>query len=238
MTGASKRVGRSIALHFAKEGANVAIHFHHSKEEALDLQNTIEKMGSKAMTVAANLTSPKECKSMRDKTLSHFGSLDVLVNNAANFHHTPFEEKNDKDFESFMASSMATNLMAPIRLAKLFADDLRKKKGVIVNIVDIAGRIAWPEYVAHSAAKAGLEHATRVLATKLAPDIRVNAVMPAIAEFPPDMSKEEQFALVDKTLLKRPGNSNQIAETVFFVSSHDYLTGVTIPVDGGWSVCR
>lgn len=236
MTGAAKRIGRAIALNFAKQGANVAIHCHQSTSDAENLKASIEEMGATALVVAADLTSTKECYEMHQELTESFGALDVLVNNAANFNHTPFDE--DEDFETLMASSMATNLMAPIRLSKLFANQLKETQGAIVNIVDIAGRIAWPEYVAHSAAKAGLEHATKVLAAKLAPHVRVNAVMPAIAEFPPDMSKDEQSVLIDKTLLKRSGNSTQIAEAVFFVASHDYLTGVTIPVDGGWSVRR
>ena len=166
-TGAAKRVGRAIALHFGESGAKTIIHFNKSKTEALEVKKLVEAMNCEAMIVSADLSPPVECSQMRKAVLQRFGHLDVLVNNAANFHMTSFDKGGDDQFEQLISSSLATNLVAPIRMSRLFADDLRNRQGAIINIVDIAGKIAWPEYVAHGAANAGLEHATRVLATTL-----------------------------------------------------------------------
>jgi pteridine reductase len=238
VTGGAKRVGRAIALACAAAGADIAVHYRNSRTEAEQLVGTVRAQGQSAAAFGADLTSSVECAALRDDVLAEFGGLDVLINNAASFEHAPMVGGDDARWERAWTVSLETNLVAPARLARLFADSLRARSGAIINLIDIAGSLSWPGYLAHGSSKAALSHLTKGLAVVLGPEVRVNGIAPGIAVFPDSMSQAERDALVAKTTLERAGNAEQVAELVAFVCSHDYISGAVIPVDGGWSVPR
>jgi len=238
VTGGAKRVGRAIALACATAGADIAIHYRSSKVEADELVAIIRTKGRAACAFAADLSDAGECAALRDAVVAEFGALDVLINNAASFEHAAMVGGDDAQWERAWTVSLQTNLIAPARLARLFADSLRARSGAIINLIDIAGTLSWPGYLAHGASKAALAHLTRGLAVALGPEVRVNGIAPGIAIFPDHMDQAERDALVSRTTLKRPGNADLVAELVAFVAGHDYISGAVIPVDGGWSVPR
>ncbi|RMH39932.1 MAG: SDR family oxidoreductase [Deltaproteobacteria bacterium] len=238
VTGAGRRVGRAIALACADAGAAVAVHYRSSAAGARQVVDAIRERGGEAESFAADLTAPEAARGLADAVAAAFGGVDVLVNSAAAFVRGDFVGMDDAAWERAWRVSFETNLLAPARLTRLCAQSLAARAGAVVNVLEVGATHAWPSYAHHTAAKAGLAHLTRTLAVALAPRVRVNGVSPGIAAFPPDMPEAERAALVDKTLLGRPGTPDDVAAAVVFLAAHPYITGAIVPVDGGWSVPR
>ena len=239
VTGASKRVGRSIALTFGRAGADVIVHFNVSQAEAVQVVTELHALGrARSVAIQADLADAASARSMCDEINERFSGIDVLVNSAASFFGGDFLVADDQTWESAWQVSLATNLVAPARLVRLLAPALKQRSGAVVNLHDIAAETHWSGYVQHGCAKAGLAHLTRCLAVELAPSVRVCGVMPSIAVFPPNMPEPDQKLQIDRTLLGRPGNEQQIADAVLFVAGAKYMTGAHVAVDGGWSVKR
>ena len=170
------------------------------------------------------------------KVISTFGHLDALVNNASSFYATPLSGIGEAQWHDLVG----TNLKAPLFLAQTAADELRSRKGSIVNIADIHAERPMSGHLLYSTAKAGLVALTKGLAQELAPLVRVNAVAPGVIVWPENdawMDEEQRRKIVEHTLLKREGEPDDIARTVLFLL-HDapYITGQIIAVDGGRSI--
>ncbi|HTE45798.1 MAG TPA: SDR family oxidoreductase, partial [Gemmatimonadaceae bacterium] len=155
--------------------------------------------------------------------------IDVLVNSAAVMIRTPFGEITPNQWDDIMA----LNLRAPFFLAQAAAPHLRKAKGVVVNIADLAAFEAWPAYLPHSISKSGIVSMTRALARVMAPDVRVAAIAPGTVLLPEKWDAESAEHLRATTPLQRNGSPEDVTKTVLFILDSDYLTGETIIVDGG-----
>ena len=168
-------------------------------------------------------------------TVTRFGRLDILVNNASTFYATPLGEIKLTDWDDLVG----TNLKAPLFLAQAAAPHLKTAGGCIVNITDIHAERPLKSYVVYSIAKAGLAGLTRTLARELGPEIRVNGVAPGPVLWPEDGSFDElaRQRVISSTLLKRAGEPDDVAAAVhFLVVDAPYVTGQIITVDGGRSV--
>ena len=236
ITGAAKRLGRDIALCLAAEGANILIHYRSSAREARMLQKEIEGFGSRAFLCKFDFgfRSFGLQKKIHQFVENLPVPVDVLVNNAAIYYATPFGEITEKKWDDFLT----TNLKSPVLLAQeIGAQMLRRKKGSIVNIVDIAGESPFKNYLPYSISKAGLVAATKGLAKELAPYIRVNAVAPGpILEPTQGITSALKKKITDTTLLKRFGTAKDIADAVKYLLTADYVTGQVLAVDGGKSL--
>ncbi|MFI5098889.1 MAG: SDR family NAD(P)-dependent oxidoreductase, partial [Candidatus Acidiferrales bacterium] len=147
VTGAAKRLGRFVALRLAAEGADVAIHYSRSESQAQDAVHEIGKLGRHAIAISADLTNVAQIQTLIDQTVSHFGRLDILVNNAANFLETKFGSTTEQSWDA----SLDTNLKAPFFCAQAAAPHLAKSgKGIIINFADIGGLLGWREFLPHS----------------------------------------------------------------------------------------
>jgi pteridine reductase len=236
VTGAARRVGAAIARRLHGAGARVVLHYRHSQAEADALAAALNaERANSAMTVQASLNDPQALQSLVATTLAHFGRLDGLVNNASSFFRTPFGEIDEQGWDDLMGS----NLKGPLFLSQAAAGALKASGGGIVNITDIHASQPDRGYATYTAAKAGLLGLTRALAVELAPQVRVNAVAPGVVEWPEggeQLSEPVRRAIVDSTLLKRPGTPEDIARTVqFLLFDAPYITGQVIHVDGGRS---
>ena len=228
VTGAAKRLGREVALRLAEEGADVVIHHRSSKAEGAEAVAEVEKLGRRAVAIAADLGNVSEIRRLFDETAKHFGRLDILVNSAANFLHTEFETTPEQVWDT----SLDTNLKAPFFCAQAAAPLLKQSHGVIINFADVGGILGWPGYIPHCVSKAGVLMLTRVLAKELAPDVRVNAIAPGtitMAGDPPEW--EEDF--IKRAPLQRSGRPSDITDTVLFLVRSKFITGQVIVVDGG-----
>jgi len=237
VTGGAKRVGAAIVRRLHAAGANVAIHFRSSRDEAFALRDALNALreGS-ALCVQADLLKMDDLPRMVDEVVQHFGQLDVLVNNASSFYATPLAGIDATQWDDLLG----TNLKAPLFLAQAVAAELRRRHGCIVNIVDIHAERPMQGHLLYSAAKAGLVALTKGLAQELAPQVRVNAVAPGVIVWPEGEAWQDEAArrkIVAHTLLKREGSPEDIAKTVQFLSADaPYITGQVISVDGGRSI--
>lgn len=236
VTGGAKRVGRGICLALARAGADVAVHYGSSADEALKLADEIRGMGRRAATFAADLSQPPQIEAMFVELSRVMPRLDVLVNCAAVYHRTPLETLTAQQWDA----EMAVNARAPA-LCIRHAMPLMAGGGAIINISDSAAEKGPPNYPAYCASKAAVEALTRSAARALAArNIRVNAVAPGVAAWPADVAGEELEQLRRRTLklvpMGREGTPEDIASAVVFLAASDYITAQILRVDGGWNM--
>jgi len=233
ITGGAKRVGAAISRRLHAAGANLMLHYRASAGEARLLQAELNHTRAASVAlIQADLLDVGKLPSLVEQTLSTFGRLDGLVNNASSFFATQVGDITPAAWEDLIG----TNLRAPLFLSQAAAPALRRAQGAIVNITDIHAERPLKGYVVYSAAKAGLSGLTRSLARELAPDVRVNAVAPGPILWPDDGQFDElsRQRIVSHTPLKREGTPDDIARTVhFLLADAPYVTGETIAVDGG-----
>ncbi len=226
VTGAAKRIGRGIALHLARAGARVAIHYNGSQSEA---QKTAAESG--ASLFRANLESVAEIARMFEEVDRQFGHLDGLVNNAARFTTIDPLDITEADWD-FIHS---VNLKAVFFCCQHGARLMKKSGGGrIVNISSLGGIRPWADHAHYCASKAGVIMLTRALAKGFAPEITVNSVAPGVIPFGPlDLEAE---SMVRATPAQRPGTAEEIAEAVsYFLCASNFITGQVLAVDGGLS---
>jgi pteridine reductase len=229
VTGAAKRLGRAVATRLASEGADIAIHYGKSADEAKALAEELKKLGQAASTFSAELTDVAQIQKLIGDVVGHFGRLDILINCAANFLETKFGETTEKTWDA----SLNTNLRAPFFCAQAAAPHLAKSgKGSIVNFADIGGIMGWREFLPHSLSKTGVIMMTRILAKELGPAVRVNAIAPGTITMPGD-PPEWQADFVRLAPLHRTGRPDEIADAVMFLLTAEFMTGHTLVLDGG-----
>ena len=231
VTGAGRRVGRTIALSFASRGAAIAVHYRSSRAEAEDLAAQITKQGGRAQTFAADLEKVAEIERMVSDVLSAMGRIDVLVNSASVFYRKALEELTEHDWDV----NLNTNLKAPFFLSKFAGAAMRRQgAGKIVNIGDWAGIRPYNNYLPYTVSKSGLIGLTRALAKALAPEVQVNCVAIGPVLPPEDYSADEVARLAGATLTKRLGSPEDVARAVLFLcEGTDFATGSTLLLDGG-----
>ncbi|MCX7897522.1 MAG: pteridine reductase [Rhodocyclaceae bacterium] len=234
ITGAARRVGAEIARTLFAAGANIALHYRSSSEEAERLASVFNRERPRsAATFRGDLVDTQALPALVEAVVAHFGRLDALVNNASSFFATPFGRIDEHAWSELVGS----NLKGPLFLSQAAAPHLRETQGTIINITDIHAERPLKGYSVYCLAKAGLSGLTRALAIELAPDVRVNAVAPGAIEWPEntiDFPPEERHAIIEHTLLKRIGSPKDIAKAVrFLIFDAPYVTGQTINVDGG-----
>ena len=237
ITGGAKRVGAAICRCLHREGASLMIHYRSSEIEAkaLAAEFNLQRTDSAAL-VKGDLLDMATYSRIVAKTVSQFGKLDVLINNASSFYPTAVGEIVEKDWHDLIG----TNLKAPLFLSQAAAGELRRRHGCIVNIVDIHAEFPMKNYVVYSVAKGGLLALTRSLARELGPEVRVNGVAPGTILWPEDSNWSDEISrqrVINQTALKRIGDPDDIAKAVeFLVTASPYVTGQVIAVDGGRSI--
>ncbi|RTE66794.1 pteridine reductase [Amphritea opalescens] len=236
ITGAARRIGATITRQLWQQGYRVIIHCHHSHHEAEQLAKELNSLRADSATVLqADLNSHQQVTQLASQALDCWRQIDLLINNASSFYPTPLEESTEQQWDELVNS----NLKAAYFLCAQLAESLTQQQGCIINLIDIHAQRALPGYPIYSIAKAGLQMMTLSLAKELAPQVRVNGVAPGPILWPEQaaaISSTEQAAIVDKTLLKRTGTPEDIAETVLFLAGQRFITGQIIAVDGGKSL--
>ena len=233
VTGSAHRVGKAIALELAEQGASIVIHYNSSSDDVVrDTVQDIKSMGVDALAVQADISTAEGVTHLFASTVQHFGGLHILVNSASIFQQRELLDVSLEDWEK----TMAINVTAPFLCTQAAAELMRKNTppgGAIINILDRGAIMPWKEYAHHGVSKAALDMLTKTSAVTLAPDIRVNAVLPGPVEKPNDMTDEQWQATGDKTLLKRVGYADDVARAVTYLATENYLTGTTLHVNGG-----
>jgi len=232
ITGAARRIGAVIAQAFHAEGARVAVHYHRSAAEAGRLVAAMNaKRPASAAAFGADLADLKALEVLPSSVIGTLGALDVLVNNASTFYPTPVGMITPAQFEDLIG----TNLRAPLFLSQAAAPELRRQKGLILNIADIHGLRPLGRHAVYCAAKAALVMLTQSLARELGPEIRVNAIAPGPVMWPENGVDDDLRArIVARTALKRSGSPDDVARAaIFFATGAPFVTGQVLAVDGG-----
>ncbi len=231
ITGGAIRVGKVIALALADKRVNIAISYNTSKKEALATLKKIESFGVKAKAVQADISKSKDVKRLVQTVVKEFGTIDILVNNAAIFYKTPFEKIQETDWDRHIDINLKGTFLCAHEVGKIM---LKKKRGKIINIADWAGMRPYKNYIPYCVSKAGVICLTQALAKALAPNIQVNAIAPGSILLPENFSEKEKQKIIQGTPLKKIGSPEDIAKTILFLlEGSDFITGDTVLVDGG-----
>ena len=233
VTGAAKRLGRSIALSLARSGADVIVHYNRSEDDARETARLIETAGRRAELFSADLASPDQIEAMFAWVATLFPQtprpLGVLVNNASVYHRTPLASLTADQWDR----EMNVNARGPA-ICMRYAIPLLHPGAVIVNITDVSAEDPRAALPAYCASKAALLAITKSAAKALAPDIRVNAVAPGAILWEDNISDDQKQLVLDQIPMKRTGRPEDIAAAVNFLCRNEYITAQTIRVDGGW----
>jgi pteridine reductase len=235
VTGSARRIGAAIASALHAEGANVAIHYRSSADEADALVSRLnDSRENSAMSIRADLLDTPALPELVDKVAAWHGRLDILVNNASSFYPTPPGTITERQWDDLVGS----NLKAPLFLSQAALPELRKSRGSIVNLIDIHARRPLRNHAVYGPAKAGLAMLTLSLAKDLAPDIRVNGVAPGAILWPEDeMTDATRQSILEQIPMGHAGVPEDIADCiVWLVRDAVYVTGQVIAVDGGRSI--
>ena len=235
VTGASRGIGRAIALSLAEEGADVAVNYLSKRDLAADVVDQIRKMGRKAMLAQADVADYPDSQRMAQEVLKEFGHLDVLINNAGiNSDHTFVK----MDLASWR-KVLAINLDGPFNCTKVLVDQMIKQGwGRIVNITSIIGQIGNFGQANYAASKAGLAAFSKSLAKELVTKgITVNCVAPGFTETEMVMAIPEKvrMKLLEQIPMKRFGRTEEVARACVYLCSKDgdYITGAELSINGG-----
>lgn len=236
ITGGAKRIGACICRTLHAQGANLMLHYRSSVAEARALQKELNMQRPNSVALMrADLLSLPSLTGLITETVSYFGQLDVLINNASSFYPTGIGEINEENWNDLIG----TNLKAPLFLSQAAAGALKKTNGCIINMVDIHADRPLKNYVVYSIAKAGLAALTKSLAHELGPEVRVNAIAPGPILWPEHNHRFDELTrqrIVSHTALKKVGEPSDLAKTVkFLIYDAPYITGQIIAVDGGRS---
>lgn len=234
VTGGARRVGRAIVQKLAENGFDVAFTYLGSEGAAEELVSDLRRRGRECIAVRADLTDPATAAALiHDAVTTHFGRLDVLVNNASIYEPSGLSQTTLDQ----MRRLWAIHLESPLLLCQRFAPMLRQARGHVINMVDLLAERPWPQYLAYCASKAGLWNLTLGLARELAPQVTVNGIAPGVVEWPADYPQSEREKYLRRVPLARAGTPQDVAEAVWFLcTAGSYITGQIIRLDGGRSI--
>jgi 3-oxoacyl-[acyl-carrier protein] reductase/pteridine reductase len=227
VTGSAKRIGRSIALRLAGEGAALVVNYRGSKAEADAVVREIQAAGVKAVAIQADVSKRDEVVKLFAEVERDFGRLDILVNNAGDFFAAKFQDLTDEQWDRIMNANLKSQFLCAQAAAPIMK---RQGRGRIVNISSLGGLLAWPAFTHYCVSKAGVIMLTRCLAQALAPEILVNSVAPGTIQFPDEPPDEDYIRRVP---LHRTGKGDDIAGAVAYLATADFVTGQVMVVDGG-----
>ncbi|MEI6090218.1 MAG: SDR family oxidoreductase [bacterium] len=234
ITGGARRLGKHLALNFAKKGYNVVIHYNSSTESAKETHQAILDLGVDSIMVKADLHNLVEIERLFAIAAEHYGKLDALVNSAAVLpRQMAVSEISEMDWNAVMNVNLKAYLFASQQFAK-YADDSAK----IINIASLGGQEIWKNRLLYNVSKAGVLQLTKALAREFAPKIAVNSVSPGIVTIPNEPSEND--TLNPKRIpYGRYATPEEIFSAVyFFAECSNYITAQNLNIDGGYHDAR
>ncbi len=241
VTGASRGIGKAIALALAKQGADVAINFRSKIEEAQKVAEEIKKLGRKSLVIQADISQKDQVDKMLKKVVDNFGEIDILVNNAGVIDFKPFDQMSEADWDKIIDVNLKGQFLC-IRATVPYME--KAGKGRIINLASVASGgvgVGFPNLAHYCASKGGVVALTEELALELSPKgINVNAIAPGAIDTDMTKSIKNNSEALKGTLARIPkgrlGKPEDIAAMAVFLASDeaDYCTGAVFYVDGGW----
>jgi NAD(P)-dependent dehydrogenase (short-subunit alcohol dehydrogenase family) len=230
ITGAAKRIGRAIALHMARQGWDVAVHYHRSEGEAEDCVEQVKSLGRRATMIKADLSDENQVKSIVPHVLDELGNINCLINNASIFENdTVLDSVHEK-----WQVHQDTNLRAPMLLAQEFVKQLPEEwQGHIINLLDYCVWRLPENFTSYTVSKSGLWTLTKIMALQFAPQVRVNGIGPGNTLMNPKEPKAHFENARARTPLQNGGSPEEICLTVDFFLNAPSVTGQMVVLDGG-----
>lgn len=225
ITGAAKRIGKSISLLLAVLGFDIALHYNQSRKEAIETAGEIESYGVRCELFSCDLANEKKVRPLIADVRKQFPNLSLLINSASIFEKSTLADS--KAFDRHFNVNFKTPYILSCEFAKIC------KQGQIINFLDTHITQNKSLHTAYLLSKKSLAEFTKLAAVEFAPKIRVNAIAPGLILAPEGKKNDYLKRLAKQIPLQKAGNPNQIALTVQFLVESDYLTGQTIFVDGG-----
>ncbi len=245
ITGAARRLGRASALALAEAGADVAITFRNSADEARDTVVDLAAFGVRAFALHCDVTDEASVRSMMKEAGRELGRIDILVNNAGNYETAEFEKLTTAQWDAIFAS----NTRGPFLVSREALPWMRRKRskgtgsggalkaGIeakIINMGSLGGLRPWATHAHYCSSKAALHMLTKVMAKALAPEIAVNAVAPGMIDLGEKSAAAFMRRMAKQTPMRRNGRGDEIAAAVlFFATAPQFITGQIMAVDGG-----
>ncbi|SFI14444.1 3-oxoacyl-[acyl-carrier-protein] reductase [Selenomonas caprae] len=235
VTGASRGIGRAIAIRLASEGAKVAINYAGNTAKAEEVKAEIEKNGGEAILVQADISSTEAVDAMVEKVVEAFGQIDILVNNAGITRDGLLMRMKDEDFDAVINTNLKGVFYCTKAVSKLM---MKKRSGRIINMASVVGLMGNAGQANYAAAKAGVIGFSKSAAKELAArGINVNVVAPGFiaTDMTAAMTDKAKEATLAGIPLKRMGQPEDVANAVLFLASDyaSYITGQIVNVDGG-----
>lgn len=238
VTGATRGIGKSIAIELAKNGFNIAFTHRNSPDLAADLENQISKFGRKVKSYQSDASSGAKVAEVVEDVLKNFGSIDILVNNAGITKDGLLMRMSEEDWDSVININLKSVFLFTKAVSKSM---ISQKSGKIINITSVVGIIGNPGQSNYVASKAGVIGFTKSIAKELASrNIQVNAIAPGFVEteMTEKLNEKQKEIILSQIPLKRIAKTEEIAKVVSFLASAsaDYITGQIISVDGGMNM--
>ena len=239
ITGSSRGIGRATALAFGSEGAKVVVNYRGNEEAAQEVASEIGDRGGKAVCIRADISCEEDVNRLFDEVVNHWGTVDVLVNNAGAHNPKPFDDLTWSDWEKVLHTNVIGTFMCCRRAAWIMREH---KAGKIVNVASVRGLFYCGREgnIDYSASKSGVLSLTTTLAKELGPNIKVNAVAPGPTEtdLMSSWSEDEVSYAINESYLKRLIQPDEVARAILFLASSDSdaITGEVLVVDGGYSL--
>lgn len=236
VTGASRGIGKAIALHLAEEGAQIIINYAKNSEKAKEVVAAVESTGGKALAMQADVSCWQEVEKMVDSIYEKFGRIDILVNNAGVNRDELLISMEKEDWDAVINTNLGGLFHCTKAVAKYM---MIQKNGRIINMSSVAGERGGRGQSNYAASKGGVNAFTRSVAMELAPKkVTVNAIAPGVieTEMSSTVIRRAKDFILNSVALKRLGQPEEIAKVVAFLASDDssYITGEVIRVDGGF----
>lgn len=233
----SRRVGRAIALHLASLGCQLALHAHHSIDEAAQLADQLNDAATPTVVTQGDVSSSDDVERMLAQILDRWGRIDILVNSAAIWQPQPLEQVTANELRRYLEinalGSFLTARAAGLQMVTQPAG------GAIINIGDWATTRPYLDHAAYFPSKGAVETMTRSLAVELASRnrrVRVNCIQPGPVLLADEVPESQRQQLAAGVLLQRVGTPQHVAHAVQFLCENDFVTGVCLPVDGGRTI--
>jgi pteridine reductase len=230
ITGGGARVGRAISLGLAEAGAHVIVHYNRSADEAEETVARARQLGVDALAVQADLTDPESVLDVIRAANERFGGVDIVVHAASPFVHASLFDTSLQTWRRLMAVLVESFLLLVQGLAPGM---IERGEGAIVAILDQGAFQPWPGFLAHGVGKSALWALARSLAVALAPQVRVNGVVPGPILPPPRYRQEQIDRKAKSTLMGRWGSPQDVVDAILFLVRSNYVTGEALFVDGG-----
>ena len=230
ITGGARRLGRASALALAEAGADVAITFLRSADEAQQTVTDLKSLRVRAKAIRCDITDEKSVREAIRQTAKELGGIDILVNNAANYETAEFEKLTLQQWDAIFA----TNTRGPFLVSREALKFLRPRKGKIINMGSLGGLQPWASHAHYCSSKAAVHMLTKVMAKALAPEIAVNCVAPGMIDLGDKSAAAFMTRMASQTPMLRNGTGEEVAAAVlFFATAPHFITGQILLVDGG-----